>query len=346
MNNLFVESCPELSKTKRANKRLIDTGLLHHEASLAGNSERYRRGETSHTIHVWWARRPHVAMRSLIYATVCKSLSKTSIDLMNNLSLSYNDDKIIEKARKATSKYRDEIPKVLDMFGGGGTIPYEVLNLGLDSYSIDSNELSIFIQKANLQYLNDIDVDELTNILEVSGKRVLDRLRRLTAPIFPNRNRKDGKETTNYLWTYTYNCEKCDETFSLSKRYWLSRKKGKNLFLKVKEIPKRGPKLSIESGEEVPEQTNWVKRLNKVKCPHCHHLTTRISIKKAKELLAVEVVKEKTGKSFLIGQQLDRKTIKNIKDLEKKSLKALKAKLPKSKLPKWSGIVNSSFVWS
>ena len=34
-------------------KRLIDTGMLHYEASIAGYNERYHRGETSHTIHVW-----------------------------------------------------------------------------------------------------------------------------------------------------------------------------------------------------------------------------------------------------------------------------------------------------
>lgn len=50
-------------------KRLVDNGMLHYEASVAGFNERYRRGETSHTIHVWWARRPHSAMRSLVFAS-------------------------------------------------------------------------------------------------------------------------------------------------------------------------------------------------------------------------------------------------------------------------------------
>ena len=49
-----------------ASSRFIDSGMLHFEASLAGFNERYRRGETSHTVHVWWARRPHSAMRALL----------------------------------------------------------------------------------------------------------------------------------------------------------------------------------------------------------------------------------------------------------------------------------------
>ncbi|KDC75278.1 PF06634 family protein, partial [Bordetella bronchiseptica MBORD632] len=50
--------------------RLIDEGLSFYEASLAGKAERYGRGETPHTIHVWWARRPHSAMRALVYAAL------------------------------------------------------------------------------------------------------------------------------------------------------------------------------------------------------------------------------------------------------------------------------------
>ena len=226
------------------------------------------------------------------------------------------------------------------MFGGGGTIPYEALNLGLESYSIDSNELSVFIQKSNLQYLNDVEVDNLTRVLEQSGKNVLDRLRELTASIFPNRLRSDGRETTNYLWTYAFKCEKCNELFSLSKRYWLSKKKNRNLFIKVKEVRKKGSEFSIHTAPEIPDQTNWVKRLNKVRCPHCNHETTDITIKKAKEVPVVEIVKEKKGKSFIIANGLDEQTLKNIMALEKKSLKILGADLPKSKLPRWSGIVN------
>ena len=274
MDELLIESCPELLRIEETKKRLVDTGLLHHETSLAGNSERYRRGETSHTIHVWWARRPHVAMRSLIYATVCKNLSNANIDMMNNLSLYYNDEKIIQDARDEILKGYSETPKILDMFGGGGTIPYEALNLGLDSYSIDSNELSVFIQKANLQYLNRIDVDNLVDVLESSGRRVIDRLKELTAPMFPNRVREDGKETINYLWSYSYKCEKCNDFFYLGKRYWLSKKNGKNLFLKVKETPQNGPQFSIGKGEELPKQTNWIKRFNEIKCPHCKHKMT------------------------------------------------------------------------
>lgn len=54
---------PIIRAVSPLNERLIDTGMLHFESSVAGYNERYHSGETSHTIHVWWARRPHSAMR-------------------------------------------------------------------------------------------------------------------------------------------------------------------------------------------------------------------------------------------------------------------------------------------
>src|SRR5437899_432558 len=50
--------------------RLIDNGTLGLEASISGQAERYGRGKTSHTIQVWWERRPHGALRALVFASI------------------------------------------------------------------------------------------------------------------------------------------------------------------------------------------------------------------------------------------------------------------------------------
>ena len=135
-------------------RRLIEAVPMHHGASSAGRSERYRRGETPHTVLVWWARRPHAAMRLLVYATVSRDLSAESVETMEGLSV-YEDEEAVARARRLVKRgYGRRIPRVLDMFGGGGTIPYEALNLGLDVHSVDSNELSVFVQRTVLQYVD------------------------------------------------------------------------------------------------------------------------------------------------------------------------------------------------
>lgn len=90
-------------------ERLIDTGMLHFETSMAGHNERYHRGETSHTIHVWWARRPHSAMRSLVFSSLCKDKSEAASEIMAKLAMTC-DDKTVELARNIIKKEYTEPP--------------------------------------------------------------------------------------------------------------------------------------------------------------------------------------------------------------------------------------------
>ena len=75
---------PVIREVPEKDERLIDTGMLHYESSVAGYNERYHRGETSHTIHVWWARRPHSAMRSLVFASLRQRIMSNKQMLLNH----------------------------------------------------------------------------------------------------------------------------------------------------------------------------------------------------------------------------------------------------------------------
>ena len=167
---------PIICEVPEKDERLIDTGMLHYESSVAGYNERYHKGETSHTIHVWWARRPHSAMRSLVFASICKDKSAKASEMMAQLAMSCEDE-IINKASKTLKAQYSSTPKVLDMFGGGGTIPFEAKRLGLDSYSIDANQLSVFIQRCNMLYADNIDLKQAEKEIESSGKKVLNNLK-------------------------------------------------------------------------------------------------------------------------------------------------------------------------
>src|SRR5437870_3876946 len=120
--------------------RLIDRGTLGLEASVSGQAERYGRGKTSHTIHVWWARRPHGAMRALTFASLMPDTSEEGQRVMQELAFATShEDEVIKDAQRLLKLQFTESPKVLDMFGGGGTIPYEAALLGADVSSVDYN---------------------------------------------------------------------------------------------------------------------------------------------------------------------------------------------------------------
>jgi putative DNA methylase len=339
---------PKIAKfPSTCSKRLIDEGLLFYEASLAGFAERYGRGETSHTIHVWWARRPHTAMRALVFASLCKDSGIEAEKILGEVGVSNSlSDPAINIARKFLSKQYKDKPKILDMFGGGGTIPFEALNLGAKAFTIDTNRLSVFIQKCNLVYSQFLENKNIQFLLKESGARVLRQLRRETDLVYPLRNPgvlELGRKSSvfGYIWTYSTKCEKCGYKFFLTKRPWLSRKKGKNIALVVENGPEC-QKISIQTvKKDYKFQSVWIGRNGKALCPKCRHIQKKVDVRNCEdEMVAMICFSEGKKKDYIYPNHgaISNNEILNKK--EKDSLKSLGVNLPESKLPIWSGIVN------
>ena len=63
-----------------------------------------------------------------------------------------NNRELLDKARKDILKANNgQPPKILDPFGGGGSIPLEALRLGCETYTGDPTRY-VLIQKATLEY--------------------------------------------------------------------------------------------------------------------------------------------------------------------------------------------------
>lgn len=340
--------------------RLVDSGLFYYETSIAGYAERYGRGETSHTIHVWWARRPHAAMRMLVFATLCKDIGNEAFTIMTNLgSFERVENNTIRKAREMIKEHYEEPPRVLDMFAGGGTIPFEVANLGAQAYSMDSNELSVFIQKCNLVYSQGKWAEDffIPSMIRESGKRVLHSLKKLTDNMFPFRDKykkANNKQLFDvetedviplgYVWSYSIKCPECKYKYFLTKRPWLSCKNGKKIGLKIiNETGEQKTKI-----EQLPHSykyiSNWIGKSGKTKCPQCGYISNKVKLHDTvDELVAIIKPQKKTkGKDFLIPDEIDSAVpaSEQLKALEEEIIKELEGKIPDATLPKWSGIVN------
>jgi len=326
--------------------RLIDNGLLHYEASVAGRAERYGRGETSHTIHVWWARRPHSAMRALVFASLCKNSDEQSEKMLSEVGLSTShSDVIIDQASEDLSIQYEKPPKLLDMFGGGGTIPFESLNLGAETYAIDANELSVFIQKCNIVYSQSLKKKDIQPILKKSGERVLKQLQKETEPLYPIRESGVAlgadRRVFGYLWTYSQQCKECGYRYFLMKRPWLSKKKEKNLAFVII----GGEDSQTISIQKVPEdyksESAWVGRNGTIQCPKCRSTPKHADIRESQdEIVAIIRSAEGRGKEFVPVVKGAQPGPDVINKIESDALQYLSLSLPESELPVWSGIVN------
>jgi len=317
--------------------RLIDTGMLHYEASLSGFKERYSRGKTSHTIHVWWARRPHSAMRALVFATLCKDSSPKMVELLKELTfLKHDNGTPLKMARKELYNQYNGVPKLLDMFGGGGTIAFEAMNVGAQAFSLDSNQLAVFIQKNLLNSSQAIIPIEIFDVLKKSGENILEKLSIYTDPLFPLRKTHN---IIGYVWTYSKKCEKCGYRFYLLKRPWLSKKKSRNIAFVVENNEDR-QKLRIKNVENSYKYPSvWKNAV--VKCPKCNNIENNIDVQQCKdELIALVVSQYKKGKEFIGPDEVITVDENKIERFERETLDFLEMSLPSSELPVWSGIVN------
>lgn len=334
---------PIIRDVSEIDERLIDTGMLHFESSVAGYNERYHRGETSHTIHVWWARRPHSAMRSLVFSSLCKDKGEEALSVMARLAMTC-DDASVEEARTLLHQEYKRTPKVLDMFGGGGTIPFEAKRLGLDAYSIDSNQLSVFIQKCNMLYADSIDLKKAEKLVEKVGTTVLDNLKNKTEWLYPLRSELNG-EVFGYVWTYRQTCPHCGKKFIISKRPWLSKKKGRRIaFVSVPLEAGKSESLSVRelAEDQEPFSPPWERHTGVLHCPACEKVVEDVDVLQCEDVMTAFIKNRKgAGKDFFDADQAKAIPSDNaIAAEEAKVLNKIGATLPDSELPVWSGVVN------
>ncbi|NNM51146.1 MAG: DUF1156 domain-containing protein [Pseudomonadales bacterium] len=333
-------SIPTFYEVPETQQRLIDAGLMHVDASLAGSKERHARGETSHTLQVWWARRPHSAMRSLVFASLCKTQNAEMQSLLATTACSLiGDEDVLSACEKTLLQQYGYRPKLLDMFGGGGTIPLEGSNLGAAVHASDINELSVFIQQCHLELVPSRDINRLKPLIEDSGLRILERLRQVTLDLYPLRQVLCTEETLlgpiTYLWSYSTACSTCNYRFSLSRRPWLSRTRKRSLRLTLNSQAETQT-LSMTHDQDIAKPSPGAR----FSCPRCGQPIQPNIAECRDELMALVLKNKGAGKSFALPKLPACPDREFLNQREQDYLQKLDQPLPASPLPRWSGIVN------
>ena len=122
------------------------------------------------TLHLWWARRPNVAARAVLFAQLVDDPSSRPDEfpteelqrkererlhgLMERLVVWSNswDEALFREAHAEILKSTDgNPPPIVDPFAGGGTIPLEAQRLGLEAHASDLNPVAVLINKALME---------------------------------------------------------------------------------------------------------------------------------------------------------------------------------------------------
>ena len=234
-----------------------------------------RHGHPS-TLHLWWARRPLAACRSMLLALLlpdpcdphcpvefktkaCALFQQTMLpgkkpttdaELRARLLHFIGDfadwDNVsnrtyLEVARwLVRATHPEETPLVVDPFAGGGSIPLGALRLGCDAFASDLNPVACLINKVLLE---DIPRHgpELAEELRHVGAEVKKAAERELAEFYPRD--PDGARPIAYLWARTVRCEapNCGAEIPLVRSFWLCKKAERRRALRVKDEAKLKP---------------------------------------------------------------------------------------------------------
>jgi len=264
-------------------QRLIEKWLPI--AALGEESVRERRSMTSlpptYYLHVWWARRPLVASRAAILASLLPAdadrskflhvvgihgdpaevrrridaAKRTGEDLGPNV-YGYPRAFTYQPSPKELSWLQGEVVRAgidgsivcLDPTAGGGSIPFESERLGLRTLANDLNPVAALVLRATaewpIQFGNDLVV-----AFDAIAKEFMGRAQRRFVGVFPEES--DDIRVDGYVWARTIVCPHCDGLIPLSPNWRLS-KRGTGVKLHPDEAKKRCrfeivDKLSLQS---------------------------------------------------------------------------------------------------
>ncbi|WP_437191096.1 DUF1156 domain-containing protein [Planctomicrobium sp. SH527] len=226
-------------------------------AALGEESVRERRALSAlpptYYLHVWWARRPLVASRAAILASLLPAdadhdnflralgihgdpvavrakideAKRTGEDLGTNVygykrAFSYTpDEEDVEWLHEQMAKLSHNQAALLDPTAGGGSIPFEGQRLGLQVNANDLNPVAWLILKATADFPFQYGKEVLTRY-----KQLAKRFQELAGPrfqgVFPQE--ADGVTVEGYLWARTVTCPYCGGLVPLSPNWKLTSK--------------------------------------------------------------------------------------------------------------------------
>ncbi|MEW6268695.1 MAG: DUF1156 domain-containing protein, partial [Thermodesulfobacteriota bacterium] len=234
-------------------ERLIERWLPI--AALGEESVRERRSMTAlpptYYLHVWWARRPLVASRAAVLASLLPAdadrekflhvlgihgdpvktrfridaAKRTGEDLGPDVygyprAFSYSPSKVERDwLRSEARRCGIDSPIILDPTAGGGSIPFEAVRLGIDTLANDLNPVAALLLRQTVDAPMRFGF-EVRDAFDRLAARFMEKALPKYAGIFPPE--PEGNRVDGYLWARTIRCPYCEGLVPLSPNWRLA----------------------------------------------------------------------------------------------------------------------------
>jgi putative DNA methylase len=222
-------------------------------AEVGEESVRERRSMTAlpptYYLHVWWARRPLIASRAAILASILPADAdhKKFLHALGIHGDPVGSRRRIDRAKRSGQRFEGEaysyprafsysssptdldwmrglIPStnlsLLDPTAGGGSIPFEAARIGLASFANELNPVAAVVLRATVEYPVHFGKALVAEFDRLASRFVELREERLL-PLFP-REPNENAFPTNFIWARTIICPYCEGLVPLSPNWRLA----------------------------------------------------------------------------------------------------------------------------
>jgi adenine-specific DNA methylase len=190
--------------------------------SEIGINERFIRSGHYNSIKVWWARRPIISMRSILLNEL-NERNDFKYDIDSSMFTDINPS--INNFNKVKEDFNTNNLTTLDLFSGGGSIPFESSRLGFKTYSSELSPVACLLQET---IFNSLPIKNYPSLLKKSGEDVIKRIKNRVGHYY-NLN---GVEPYVIFWSKISKCKNCSSELDLRRLTYLSKKKKKTITIK------------------------------------------------------------------------------------------------------------------
>ena len=198
-------------------------------------------------LHVWWARRPLVAARAAVLASLLPEdadrerfvhaigIHGDPVEAQRRIAVATRTgERLGAAAYGYTRAFKhclsaDEhewlsaaigSATVLDPTAGGGSVPFESARLGFETLANDLNPVAVLIEKATLDWPTRFG-EEVKTSFDRLGQTFVTQVQQRLQRVFPSDGNSDTRPD-GYLWARTVTCPYCDGVVPLSPNWRLT----------------------------------------------------------------------------------------------------------------------------
>jgi putative DNA methylase len=300
--------------------------LTYRSISEIGSQEKYIRANHYNSLKTWWARRPITTMRALLIDEMLKREDKKDHEIDADLLQVINPSN--EIFQKFSQQYCTNQKTVLDVFAGGGSIPFESSRLGFKTYSSELNPVASLLQETIFESGS---VSNFSDKLRHHGSRIIDRMETRMKKYF-----SIGDQEFYVLFlSKVAKCKNCSHDLDLRRLEYLSKRVNKPVRL-----------VNDKLGLKLVLNANSVESLQKeFSCLNCGE---KNGFKDIRDFCLNDTLSHKPfaycysskGKKYKVIDDNDLKVLANYEAQIKNDIKSLENYIPYEIVKSKGGVIN------